>query len=501
MKGIAFSLMLAGVLMSSGLLWAQNDVDALRYSMLRWNGTARFAALSGAFSALGADFSTLSTNPAGLGLYRANEISMSLALTNTATQASFLERTDNQSALTFNVPGLGAVFSLDLTKKNRENDWKRFNFGFGFNRIADFNQYYRYSGFNTSSSWIDYYVAEANQNGGVAPGQITDTYPFGAGMFYQGYLINPLPSDTNQYSGVVQGGQIWQYGDIRQQRNLSDLVLAAGANYNDKLLLGFTLSMASISYRSNQVFEEKDLDNLHPDFEWFYLRNSLQTIGAGLAAKLGLTYLVNDHLRLALAAHTPTHFWMQDVYDSYLSSSTELTGSHEWLSPLGRYDYELTTPWRLISGAAFVLPTYGLLSLDYELVDYRSMRYRFRTMGTLEERNLEQEINQKISEKYIAAHQVRMGAEAVLNEFRLRGGISYSTSPFNADVRPDEDLSRLSWSAGAGYRGNRLYIDGAVVWMRQKQFFQPYTLAGVEVPGVSLRKTTTDYLLTVGFRF
>ncbi|MDW8394274.1 MAG: hypothetical protein RMK52_08540 [Chitinophagales bacterium] len=492
---------LTALLSTPWVVVAQNDVDALRYSLLRWSGSARFSGMSGAFSALGADFTTLSTNPAGLGLYRSSEISLSAGFTNVRTEATFLGNTSDDNLLKFNIPGVGTVFSMDLTRKNRDNEWKRVNFGLGLNRMADFNRQYRYSGFNPTSSLIDYYAAEANQNGGIAPGQITDAYPFGAGMFYQAYLINPLPSDTNQYYSVAEGGQVMQYGDIRQERNLSEMVIAVGANYNDRLLMGFTLSMAGIGYEATQFMEEEDTADKHPDFIQFSFSNSLRTTGSGIAAKGGITYLVNDYVRVGLALHSPTYYWMQDVYDAYITSRTETTGSHEWLSPLGRYDYELTTPWRLLTGAALVSPKLGILSVDYELVDYSAMRYRFRTMGTSEERHTEQQLNQLMASKYTAASTVRVGAEAVLNEFRLRAGFSYSSSPFSKEYRPADDLSRWSWSVGGGVRLNRFFADGALVWQRQNEFFQPYTLAGADVPGVSLRKYTTDIVATVGYRF
>ena len=55
-------------------LSAQNEVDALRYSQQDIFGNARFAAMSGAFGALGGEFSSLSYNPAGIGMYQSNEL-------------------------------------------------------------------------------------------------------------------------------------------------------------------------------------------------------------------------------------------------------------------------------------------------------------------------------------------------------------------------------------------------------------------------------------------
>lgn len=41
------------------------------------NGTARYVGMGGAMEALGADISTISTNPAGIGLFRKGQVSIS----------------------------------------------------------------------------------------------------------------------------------------------------------------------------------------------------------------------------------------------------------------------------------------------------------------------------------------------------------------------------------------------------------------------------------------
>jgi hypothetical protein len=55
-------------------LTAQSSADVLRYSFLQPGGTARFVGAGGAFGALGAEFGSLSQNPAGIALFRTNEL-------------------------------------------------------------------------------------------------------------------------------------------------------------------------------------------------------------------------------------------------------------------------------------------------------------------------------------------------------------------------------------------------------------------------------------------
>jgi len=53
--------------------YAQEPVDALRYSWTTQSGTARNQAIGGASGSLGGEFSTLFVNPAGLGFYKTDE--------------------------------------------------------------------------------------------------------------------------------------------------------------------------------------------------------------------------------------------------------------------------------------------------------------------------------------------------------------------------------------------------------------------------------------------
>lgn len=50
-------------------LSAQNNLDALRYSLLDNNGSARVQAMGGAFSALGGDVSSIGINPAASAVF------------------------------------------------------------------------------------------------------------------------------------------------------------------------------------------------------------------------------------------------------------------------------------------------------------------------------------------------------------------------------------------------------------------------------------------------
>ena len=68
----------------------QTHEDALLFSENAVVGTARAAGMSNAFGALGADLSTLSNNPAGLGVYQSYDFSFSLNFTGVDMTSYFL---------------------------------------------------------------------------------------------------------------------------------------------------------------------------------------------------------------------------------------------------------------------------------------------------------------------------------------------------------------------------------------------------------------------------
>ena len=68
---------------------AQSESDALRYGRYYYTGTARYAAMGGAFGALGADISNLSNNPAGLGMFRKNQITLTPGVSINSSKSIF----------------------------------------------------------------------------------------------------------------------------------------------------------------------------------------------------------------------------------------------------------------------------------------------------------------------------------------------------------------------------------------------------------------------------
>lgn len=69
--------MIAALAMTSIGMTAQETYENAKIAGEDLNGTARYVGMGGAMEALGADISTISTNPAGIGLFRKSNANLS----------------------------------------------------------------------------------------------------------------------------------------------------------------------------------------------------------------------------------------------------------------------------------------------------------------------------------------------------------------------------------------------------------------------------------------
>ena len=73
-------LMAASLALVSSVAMAQETYENTKLIDNNLNGTARYVGMGGAMEALGADLSTIGTNPAGLGLFRKGKVDLSFGL-------------------------------------------------------------------------------------------------------------------------------------------------------------------------------------------------------------------------------------------------------------------------------------------------------------------------------------------------------------------------------------------------------------------------------------
>ena len=96
-------ILITGGMLGLSPVFSQNEIDALRYSQHQYGGTARFRSMAGAFGALGGDFSVLSLNPAGIGIYRKSEFTFTPSFFSQKTTSDF-NGSNNYASQYLNAP-------------------------------------------------------------------------------------------------------------------------------------------------------------------------------------------------------------------------------------------------------------------------------------------------------------------------------------------------------------------------------------------------------------
>ncbi len=478
---------------------AQTDADALRYSQTSIAGTARFVSMGGAFGALGGDFSSLSWNPAGIGIYRKSEFTFTPSLYMEKTKSDFEGGVSTASKYNFNFGNLGLVYTQKLSNNDTSYGWKNWNFGIGYNRINNFHTASFFEGVNSQNSLLDHFLDNTNAGSGTSSGNLD---PFYENMAFQTYLINPDTSNLNHYTSVIPPGNKLQRRTLTSKGALSEIAISFGANYSNKLYFGGTLGFSTIRYIEDSYYEEVDNNNSIFDFKSLGFSQNLTTHGYGINLKLGMIYRADDWVRIGVAFHTPTFYSMTDEYTNSMNSKFDNGDNFTNSSPAGTYDYNLTTPMRAIGSVAFIIGKMGLISADYEFVDYTEANFDASSGNSFAD------VNHAIQNKYTTAGNLKIGTEWRYQNLSFRGGYAMYGTPFAPSSKiAGADMSKTCYSLGIGIRDQDYFIDFGYVLSQSTEYFQEYTLdnpfndPAKVVPGVTNKINTNNFSVTLGVKF
>lgn len=477
------------------LLVSQNDVDALRYTATTFGGTARYMAMSGSFGALGADFSVLSSNPGGIGLYKKSEFTFTPAFYLGETRSTYNNTVARDSKSNFNMSNVGFVFASERNEKSIVRNWQ---FAIGMNRLNNFNNRMIMQGFNSENSIIDTYVESAD---GIRYDNIeNDTwgeYAYDLNLAWNTFAIDTIPGTTDQYFGAIPpGGGVFQRKDVETWGSMNELLLAFGTSIGDRLYLGASFAFPFIRYFERSTYSETDKENNIPGFKSIYVFEDLRTNGTGFNMKLGMILRVTNFLRIGGGVHSPTWYGMRDYWSTEMETEFDNHEYYSSYSPYGSYDYDLETPWRANASVAIVLWRFMLINAEYEYVDYSIARLRSAGYNYIDE-------NDAVRSKYTEGHNIKLGTELRVGHFALRGGFGYYGSPF-ANAENGEKINdgeKLYYSGGFGFRDKNFFVDLAYVRSETNLDYYLYGSENIAVNPVKNEHFTNNVLLTLGFRY
>ncbi|QEC78503.1 OmpP1/FadL family transporter [Mucilaginibacter ginsenosidivorax] len=473
--------------------FAQYSQDAIRFSTFQTGSTSRIKGIGNAGTAIGGDLSSISGNPAGLGFFTHSEASITPEFDGSKVNSTYLGQfnTDSKSNLNFSNASVVIYQRLSTPKgRDKTKGWLSINYGAAYSRTNNFYENITYGGKNPTNSIGDYYAGIANANGQVSDGGLDD-------WAYQQNLIDSY--------ATTGGGSEYRrnaFGTVNQLSNTirtggqSEVNLAFGANYSNKLYFGLGVSFSDIRYNSYNVFNETGtanilVNNVGTDvgFNSNFIQDQV-TKGSGANVKLGVIYKPVNALRLGFTFTSPTYYTIDDSYSeglntNFANNSGFKNGPVEY--PLS---YNMRTPLKLTGGAAIFIGKYGFISGDVDYIDYTTTH-----ISSTDSYSADFD-NGNIKALYRSTINAHIGAEARLNSmFYLRGGYGIQGSPLKTN---GSDIKTIS--GGVGVRFGNYYVDATYAHLSGNQTVYPYEI-GTGSPGADLKKTNNNAFLTLGYAF
>lgn len=497
---------------------AQTVNDAITFSQVYNGGTARYMAMGGAFNALGGDFSTLSVNPAGIGVYRSGEFTSTMDMRFNRTTVTGLEDTK----FNFNFNNIGYVEGVDVG----DEGLIRLNFAFGFNRLNNYHKAYYAKVLNSSHSLTDNWANSLNNNG-------LDYCTTGAYNAYNSYLIN---EDGGAYeSPLLPDATVDYIKDVKESGKINEWVMSMGGNINDMIYFGATLGIQSIDLKK-EYYQTEYFNNIESgadsgysyhrpedatpftayDEDYFSYYSEEITDGIGVNAKFGVIVRPVGSVRIGLAVHTPTVKYLEvsqyaDMYNNtyFYDSDGSLSYGGESSEESASYEYRTISPCKLHGSIAFVLGKSLAIDAEADFTDYSTMKIKDTDGRSIYYQN----VNDAISEMYKKAINARIGAEyRVAPEFALRGGAAYYGSPYNDNIyyeggeatdAADYYGDRYDFSGGFGYRSGDFFMDFAFIRSVQSNRTMVFddAIDGYEFDEMDVDQTLNRFMMTLGLKF
>lgn len=457
MSSEAQNLRFGGSILNHDLLMA-GDFAAL--SQTQNLGTARSTAMGGAFTSLGADMASMSINPAGMGMYRRSEFSITPMLSISKASTAGTQSWQNNNRTRFSLANIGVAVNVFESSSSRLTS---LTLGFGMNRIADFNTRYSYSSESlydpsspdrlmpTIADVFGQQLGQAgifpNSDGGL--GYDRNPYFWPAVMGYNAFMIS-APNGEWVPDTIGRNASVLHSTDVVNSGSINEFSLSLGGNISNYLYFGATLGIQSVYKNQDVIYQEeygyfntdgvamdKNGNALASQLDYMNMRQQTTIDGAGMNLKLGLIARPVAGLRLGVAYHTPTYYWLDYAYrgdiESLLYSNEngkseyntdrtpvqEDTGSNSW---------EFASPSRLMFGVSYTFGNFAILSVDYERAWYNAIRVKDVPNGA--DYSTENYKNQ-FKADFQPTNTLRAGIEVrPLPMLALRMGGGYSTSMF-----------------------------------------------------------------------
>ena len=529
---------------------AQETYDNAQLATKDLNGTARYVGMGGAMEALGADLSTIGTNPAGIGMFRRSMVAGSFGFNSQQDAKSFGNA--NKTNMSFDQAGF--VYSM------RSGRHSMLNFGFNYTKSKNFDQILTAAGRlnNASQNKLS---AMKNANGVYElqksnNGLVSNSGAYSqADYLYSNVLFNHKdfenPNDPNNASlSNVDKGVI-----INDQTGLPVYYNATGydfgrsttgyigqydfnvsGNSNDRFYWGFTVGIYDVHYNSSSLYSESLVDGGKAIGD-VAMNDERKITGTGFDVKAGLIFRPAEEspFRIGLYVHTPTWYDLTTRNYTVLNNNTDKAyGSTERGKSSESYDFKFYTPWRFGVSLGHTVGNYLALGATYEYADYTTNDIRVNDGGEVdywgnyyETSSRDEAMKQNIKNSLKGVHTVKVGMEFKPEKnFAVRLGYNYQSAMYNKNGFKDGSLESYgtyyasttdytNWkdthrfTAGVGYNYGKFSFDLAYQYSQTNGDFYPF-MSYVDnsepkydnvCDAVKVSNKRNQLLFTVGYKF
>ena len=503
---------------------AQETYESAQLATQDLNGTAKYIGMGGAMEALGADISTINTNPAGIGLFRRSWIGASAGFTSQSSSfdgASVGADIGDNGKTNVDFNQLGFVWS---TKTGNDS---RMNFAFNFQKSRNFNQILQAvnSLYDASANKVNY----------------MKNYWYKENLSLQDLVIGAvvgenLKFDPNDEDVYYRGANAYA-GKYNNRGWIGNFDFNISGNIHDKVYLGFTLGIKSVHYRSTNVYDEQltDIDGI-TDGGIFGFTDERRITGSGIDAKFGAIFrpIEGSPFRFGVYINTPTWYNL-DCYGDMSAAAdfrtldeatnTQYDYAYNRNKANAHYDYEyaISTPWRFGASIGHTFGKTVAIGATYEYADYSGIKNRI-VEGTYIDydgfsskqtsKDYQMDANNDIALRGVSL--LKVGAEIKpIPELAVRFGYNWQSAIYKdsgyKDITIDNDPAYgsvgayyttydfVNWKAthrltfGLGINiGKNWGLDLAYQYSTQKGEYYPFTTTESEV----YRNTTTDEYTT-----
>ena len=509
------------------------------------NGTARYVGMGGAMEALGADISTISSNPAGIGLFRRSAVSASFGMKMQGGNQSF----DGQSKTTASFDQIGFVIST----QTRRNSF--LNFSFNFHKGKNFNQILSASNrINRGSSQDLSYQKGARgdvSNGGFDPALDKNNEYIGyenpksdrtAQTFSQTDYLNwnvfiPTEVDKEYEFGYCDASD-YTFGR-KTSGYIGNYDFNVSGNIHDIVYLGIDFGIKDVRYKDYSIYNEALVSAGAADGNATY-SDERQIRGTGFDVALGVIVrpIESSPFRFGVSVKTPT--WYNLTTENYTTvKNTSKSGLYDNGKIREAYDFKLYTPWKFGVSLGHTVGNYLALGASFDYEDYGAADTRINDgvivdgRGAFETNSRDRVMKAHTERTLKGVSTFKVGAEIkAAPEVAIRVGYNYVSPAYNSNAQKDMTLESpgtyyasatdfTNWKAtnrftcGIGYAKKGFHADLAFQYAAQKGDFYPFqslettytdadnaTQTAVCNPGATeVTNNRSQLLLTVGYRF